>query len=515
MADPQVLIAGAGPTGLVLALWLNRLGVRVRIVDKAAEPGTSSRALVVHARTLEFYRQVGLADEVVRRGLRFDKVNLWVKRRRAGHVEIGAAGRGLSPFPYFMIYPQDEHERLLIDRLAREGLHVERATEVTGFDDLGHQVRARVKRADGSEEIVTADYLAGCDGAHSVVRDVLGIGFAGSTYEHLFYVADVAASGPMMNGQLHVTLDAADFLVVFPLAGSGRARLIGTARIGGANLHESMTWDDVEKQPLRRMRIRVERVNWFSTYRVHHRVAERFRAGRAFLLGDAAHIHSPVGGQGMNTGIGDAVNLAWKLAGVLRDGMPPRLLDTYEPERIAFARRLVATTDRAFTLVTSTGPIARVVRVNVIPRVLPALFKMQASRRFAFRALSQIAIEYRDGWLGEGAAGAVHGGDRLPWAPLAPTRAGAGGDNFDPLASLKWQVHVYGNCRREVQDECARRRMPLHVFPWSAAAHRAGLARDAVYLVRPDGYVGLADADADAGKLANYLDAHGIQPAHS
>ena len=171
-----------------------------------------------------------------------------------------------------------------------------------------------------------------------------------------------------MDGQLNATLDEAEFLVVFPLKGKGRARLIGVVRDEAETAHETLTWNDVSTNVIDRMGIVVERVNWFSTYHVHHCVADHFQKGRAFLLGDAAHVHSPVGGQGMNTGIGDAVNLAWKLADVLHGRASASLLESYEPERIAFARRLVATTDRAFTVITSRGPIARRVRVNVVPR---------------------------------------------------------------------------------------------------------------------------------------------------
>src|SRR5208282_2955145 len=262
------------------------------------------------------------------------------------------------PFSYALVFPQDEHERLLIDRLSELGVHVERQTELLGFEDAAGGVRARMKRPDGSVETCAAAYIAGCDGAHSVVREVLQIGFPGGTYAHLFYVADVEASGATMNGELHVALDRADFLAVFPLKGEGRARLVGTVREEAEDLHEKLSWNDVSKRVIERIQIDVERVNWFSTYRVHHRVADHFRKGRAFLLGDAAHIHSPVGGQGMNTGIGDAVNLAWKLAWVLGGRAPDALLDSYEAERIGFARRLVASTDRAFGIATADGPVA-------------------------------------------------------------------------------------------------------------------------------------------------------------
>ena len=230
---------------------------------------------------------------------------------------------------------------------------------------------ARLKRPDGASETCEAAYIAGCDGAHSTVRETLKIGFAGGTYAHLFYVADVEGNGAAMDGEVHVALDTTDFLAVFPLKAEGRARLVGTIGEESEHRHETLSWNDVSKRVIEWMPIDVERVNWFSTYRVHHRVADHFRKGCAFLLGDAAHIHSPVGGQGMNTGIGDAVNLAWKLAAVLHGRADVLLLDSYEPERIAFARRLVATTDRVFTGVTNYGPIARQVRLHIAPLLLP------------------------------------------------------------------------------------------------------------------------------------------------
>src|SRR5262249_55850846 len=224
---------------------------------------------------------------------------------------------------------------------------------------------------------------------------------------------------------------------------------------------------------------------------------------------DAAHIHSPVGGQGMNTGIGDAVNLAWKLASVLQGRVDDRTLDTYEPERIAFARRLVATTDQAFTGVTSSTAIARALRLHVLPSLLPPLLRLKVFRHLAFRTISQTAINYRGSALSEGHAGDVHGGDRLPWVPLDSSRAGA--DNFAPLTSLAWQVHVYGSALPELRACCAERRLTLHEFGWQKAMERAGLQRDALYLVRPDGYVALATADQSAATLRMYLSAHGIR----
>jgi hypothetical protein len=233
-------------------------------------------------------------------------------------------------------------------------------------------------------------------------------------------------------------------------------------------------------------------------------VAARFRAGRAFLLGDAAHVHSPVGGQGMNTGIGDAVNLAWKLAAVSNGGARASLLASYEPERIGFARRLVATTDRAFTLVTKQGAVARWVRTRLVPLIFPLLLRLAPVRRFLFRTVSQISVNYRNGPLSVGAAGAVRSGDRLPWVETGP-----GQDNFAPLTSLMWQVHVYGETRPGVAEVCAELQLPLHHFEWRPGMRRAGLLRSALYLVRPDGHVALADPHANPERLRYYFDERG------
>jgi 2-polyprenyl-6-methoxyphenol hydroxylase-like FAD-dependent oxidoreductase len=413
-------------------------------------------------------------------------------------------GEGLSPFPFALIFSQDEHERLLIERLAEVDVRVERQTELESFEETGAFVRARLKRSDGSTDICEAAYIAGCDGAHSTVREALNIGFPGGTYTQLFYVADVDASGPAMTGELHAALDTSDFLAVFPLKQNGRARLIGTMRGEAQERGDDLTWDDVNRRVIEWMRIDIKSVRWFSTYRVHHRVADRFRAGRAFLLGDAAHIHSPVGGQGMNTGIGDAVNLAWKLAASLQRRADPSILDTFEPERLAFAQRLVATTDRAFTVVTSDGPIARYVRLRLVPLILPRVFEFACVRRLMFRTISQTSIHYHGSLLSDGRAGEVQGGDRLPWVGSDANGSAVG--NFGPLTSLDWQVHVYGEATPDLRATCAVRRLPLHVFPWRPEVARTGLQRDAVYLVRPDGYVALADPKVRSEAIGSYLD---------
>jgi 2-polyprenyl-6-methoxyphenol hydroxylase-like FAD-dependent oxidoreductase len=486
---------------LVLALWLIKFGIRVRIIDKLGSSGTTSRALAVQARTLEYYQQVGLADAVLERGHKVAGLNLWVRSRQAARVPLANLGEGLTPFPFPIIFPQDEHETLLIERLRELGVEVDRLSELLRYEERGAEVLATLNR-NGVEETAAYAYIAGCDGARSRVREVLATGFPGGTYDHLFYVADVEATGPPVNGELHVDLDDADFLAVFPMSGIGRARLVGSVKDDAAQDHEHLRFEDVQGRAMRNLKIDITRVNWFSTYRVHHRVAQQFRRGRAFLLGDAAHIHSPVGGQGMNTGIGDAINLAWKLASALKDPASAALLDSYEPERIAFARRLVATTDRAFTAVISSGRLARIVRTRIVPLLAPGLFRIPAVRRFAFRTVSQIAVNYRDSTLSAGRAGELRGGDRLPWVQVG---AGGADGNFSALTSLNWQIHVYGEAPRDLPQACNDLAIRLHVFAWQAPMKQAGFKRDAAYLIRPDGYIALAAADGKPTTINAYL----------
>ncbi len=499
MAHCDVLIAGAGPTGLVLALWLTRQGVSVRIVDPMAQPGTTSRAMAVQARTLELYRQLGLAQAVIDRGHKVPAVHLWVRGQPVARLAFEVIGERLTPFSFLEIFPQDEHEQLLIEKLQSLGVSVERGIELVSFTDHSDRVRARLRTSEGAEQACEATYLAGCDGARSLVRRELGSDFPGGTYRQVFYVADIEGVGAAIDGDLHVDLDEADFLAVFPMAGQGRARLIGTVRDERAERAQELRFEDVSGRAIQNLKLKVTKVNWFSSYHVHHRVAGHFRKGRAFILGDAAHIHSPAGGQGMNTGIGDAVNLAWKLAAAVQGRAGDALLDTYELERMPFARRLVATTDRAFQFATADGRLADIVRTRIAPLVLSRALTLEPVREFMFRTISQITLNYRERPLSVGTAGEVHGGDRLPWV------GGAQGDNHESLSALTWQVHVYGHARGSLGEWCATQDVPLHVFPWTEAHAEAGLARDALYLIRPDTYVALAEASGDPVALEQYF----------
>lgn len=500
----DVLVAGAGPTGMVLALALAKQGIRVCIVDQADAPGTTSRAMAVQARTLELYRPLGLADEVAASGRPNACINLWVRGKRRARLSLRDAGAHLTPYPYVLIYPQDAHEQLLVRHLEAAGVAILRRTELAGFDEKEDHVLASLRQAGGADLQVEARYLAGCDGAHSFVRRQLGTGFGGGTYDHIFYVADVQARGQAANGEIHLSLETSDFVIFLGYDDKGRGRLVGTIRAGRGNPADGSGapgFEDVSHRAMASLGLEVEQVYWFSTYRVHHRVSDHYRSalGRAFLLGDAAHVHSPAGGQGMNTGIGDAINLAWKLAAAVRGEARDSLLDTYEKERIAFARKLVDTTDRLFSFVTAESGLADFVRTRIAPSVASAAYGVRQVRELIFRILSQTTISYHDSPLSSGVAGRVHGGDRLPWVVRGEV------DNYAPPARIDWQVHVYGQVYPDLRAWCDRHGMILREFEWGQEHEQAGFARNAGYLLRPDGYVALCDPGASAQALEDYF----------
>jgi hypothetical protein len=349
---------------------------------------------------------------------------------------------------------------------------------------------------------VHAHYLAGCDGGKSLVRHSLKLGFTGGSSSGTFFVADTTATGKLRPDDLNLILKRDRFFAIFPMLGRDRHRVVGSFS-GDATLPPAEAFEAVRPELEARGVLHVEALHWFSTYRVHHRVAEHFRVGRVFLLGDAGHIHSPVGGQGMNTGLGDAVNLAWKLAQAVQGGdkvQADTLLDTYESERMPFARALIQSTDRAFQVLSNTALWASFIRTQIAPVLLPLLTRPRPVRRELLLRVAQTRIHYPQSPLSSGRAGQVRGGDRLPWVKTE------GGSNFDALKSLDWQLHVYGSAPADLERWCEIHALPLTTFPFNKQAQNAGFAQNALYLVRPDGYIGLVLPEFERERLEAYAE---------
>ncbi|HKS60562.1 MAG TPA: FAD-dependent monooxygenase, partial [Xanthobacteraceae bacterium] len=393
--DTDVLIVGAGPTGLMLANQLARRGIAFEIIDRHSGPAQQTRAMAVHARTLEIYAKLGIADEAVARGAIGTGANMWAGGRWRANIPIGDIGQGKSPFPFVLMLGQDENERILGARLNDLGASVQWNTELVALDQQADRVDVVLRQPDGSQRKLSAAWVAGCDGSRSAVREKNGIGFPGAPYEHTFFVADTEAVGSMRPDELNVYLSQDGFHLFFPMRGKDRWRVIGILP-PELRAKDDVTFDQVVPSIREQAGTSLDFKSclWFSTYRIYHRAAEKFRDRRCFVLGDAAHVHSPMGGQGMNTGLQDAYNLAWKLALVVAGRADAALLDTYAQERMPVAQELLRTTDSAFQLVVADTWLARMLRTKIIFRIAALAMTFERVRKRAFRTLSQIGISY-------------------------------------------------------------------------------------------------------------------------
>src|SRR3989454_390746 len=510
----DVLIVGAGPTGLMLANQLARRGVRARIIDRHTGPSLQTRALGVQARTLEIYSHLDIVEHALDLGKRAAGANVWVQGRRAARLPVGDIGRGLSPYPFLLILGQDDNERLLGDALCKHGMAVDWSTELVGLAQDTSAVKTSLKQPDGTIEEVTVGWVAGCDGARSAVRELNGIAFEGAPYEHVFFVADTRVTGPMVPDELNVYLWREGFHLFFPMRGTDHWRLVGILppHLRG---RDDVTFEEVIPSVRQEAGsgLSFKACSWYSTYRIHHRRAVRFRDRRCFLLGDAAHIHSPVGAQGMNTGLQDAYNLAWKLALVVSGRAGQALLDSYEDERLPVAKRLLSTTDRAFSLVVSDGWLAGQFRTRVLAKIMAFAMGMERVQRLAFRTISQIGIRYRASHLSETSArlpeAAPRAGDRFPWLRLKFLPIGDTEDLFGKLDDTRFTLILIGQASPpggvpELGDLLRILDVPSDLANDRELA-RAHIPRPSFYLLRPDGHVGLAGTHLDASAATRYV----------
>ncbi|HEY2106414.1 MAG TPA: FAD-dependent monooxygenase, partial [Candidatus Binataceae bacterium] len=383
-----VLVIGAGPTGLMMAAELKLHGVSCRIIDKEAAASDKSKALAIHARTLEILESLGLADQFVGRGQKLLGMHVVMEGKPVIHATFD---RIPSRYPYVLSLPQSETERILAQHLEKLEVQVERKAELIGLTQDADAVIATVRRADGAQEHLTAPYLIGCDGAHSAVRQALGLRFEGMEYEELFVLADVQISWEFGEDEARAYLSPEGTAAYFPMGG-GRYRIIVQVPPGTTALSPEPTL--AETQAL------VDRFgpsgatlsdpHWLAAFRIHRRKVPSYRDRRVFVVGDVAHIHSPVGWHGMNTGIQDAHNLAWKLALVIRGAAAPALLDSFQAERHPVAEQVLRTTDTMTRIATVRNPLARALRDFLMPVLVSQGF---VQKRFT-RSLAELAVNY-------------------------------------------------------------------------------------------------------------------------
>ncbi|HBB89242.1 MAG TPA: pentachlorophenol monooxygenase, partial [Blastocatellia bacterium] len=413
----DVIIVGAGPTGLALACQLVRYDVDFVIIDKSEGVTHYSKALGVHARTLEIYEQLGLAQKAVEQGTIAGKVRLLERGEVLGQVELSNIGKGLSAYPFMLVLEQSRNEQLMYDWLKERGHDVLWRTELESFSQDHTTVTAQVKASDAAFQTIAGKYLVGCDGPHSLVRHALGFAFEGSTFERLFYVADLRIDWKFSHDALTVCLAPHGVVAFFPMPGEKRWRIVGAFPEGLEKDERDIVYEEIEAQIKKEAQLDLDitRVDWFSTYKVHTRHVDKFSAGRCFVAGDAAHIHTPAGGQGMNTGIQDAYNLAWKLALVLKHSADAQILETYNEERLPNAKRLTATTDRMFNFAAGKDWFVALIRTTIFPPLAKYILSIEAVRKKFFILISQIGITYRANSLsmhetGGGGGGGAGGG---------------------------------------------------------------------------------------------------------
>lgn len=502
----EVIIIGAGPTGLALACQFIRYGIDFVIIDKKETTTPFSKAIGVQARTLEIYEQMGLADKLVALGSEASKARMIVGGEVRGEINFSEIGKGLSAYPYVLIVEQGKHEALLHGYIKSHGKAIRWQSELQSFSQNAAQVTAVVKNSNGETETVEAKYLVACDGAKSPVRHSLGLTFEGSTFERMFYVADVDIEWDLGHDALMVVLMKHNLLAFFPMSGERQWRIVGTFPEEFSKDEGDVLYEEIEEQIKRdaELKLDITNVNWFSTYKVHTRHVSKFSEGRCFLAGDSAHIHTPAGAQGMNTGIQDGYNLAWKLASVLRGECGEKLLESYNAERLPNAESLLKTTDRFFNLVASPEPILSYLRTHVFPYVAGAAFSLDAVRKFVFPRISQIAISYRDSDLSDHADDTsceVKAGDRLPYFEVEGTSI------YDKLREPKWHLITFedgknGSTDSRVEDSRFDR-YTLPLYPHVAKVF--GATESFNILLRPDNYIATISRGTSLTPIENYL----------
>jgi len=484
MADRStVLIAGAGPVGLTLANELVRHGVSVRIVDKAAARTDKSKALVLWSRSLELFDDAGYAAAFLPAGFPAHGAQISTGKEIVARVSFDSVD---SRFPYALMIPQSETERILEERLATHGIVVERSVELTTFADKGASVEATLNKADGATETLEADWLVGCDGAHSSVRHGLGFAFEGSTQESQWALADGHISGLEPNDRLHIVWHRDGILAFFPIVGD-RWRVVGDLGLAmdGARQDDPTLADINELLAHRGSRDFVmSDPIWLASFRINERKVRDYRKGRVFLAGDAAHIHSPAGGQGMNTGMQDAFNLAWKLALVIKGDAKPSLLDSYSPERTAVGDRVLRNAGRLTEAATLRNPLLQGIR-NTVAKFATGFPVVQHKMA---NQLAEMDIGYPESPLtahhGHVATG-PKAGER--WPDKLPT--GSRGARFLAMGPPDAAAALAAKFPRLVV--AASRHDPGHVT--------------ALRLIRPDGYVGFAGSANERAHAEAYL----------
>ncbi len=491
--DAQILVAGAGPVGLTMAASLARLGVAVRIVDPAPARSDTSKALVIWPRTLELLDIQGCVQEFLEAGMAGTGLRIMAHRSELARLAFATAQ---SRFDFALLLPQNETERLLEAELARHGVAIERRVSLRAFTDDAAGVDAVLADENGNEERARFDYLVGCDGAHSTVRHTLGVPFAGSTEPSEWVLADLHLDGALPDSELLICWEEAGLLAMFPIIG-GRWRVV--ADIGETKIGETPTLADIQSLLDTRgpAALTARDPVWLSRFRINERKVAEYSRRRVFLAGDAAHVHSPAGGQGMNTGMQDAFNLAWKLAFVCKGSARPTLLDSYSPERSAIGDQVLRNASQLTHVAVTRNPVLQGIR-NAVASVAS---RIPTLRQRLVDQLAELDLHYAEGGLTAPASLlAPHpaNGYRAPDIHLPWPR-----DGFSRLHEIlragRFAVISANTARIDLPPDLAR----------IASAEQVEIdnlyTTDHHYLIRPDGYVALTSPAVRPEAILDHL----------
>jgi 2-polyprenyl-6-methoxyphenol hydroxylase-like FAD-dependent oxidoreductase len=486
--EPQVLVVGAGPVGLVAGAELARRGVRVRVIDKLTQPTDQSRAIAIHPRSLDMFDRMGIVDELVSTGIKAIAMQLYAGHTKLFRVPLGEVD---SAFPFTLTTAQTETERVLNGHLESLGVTVDRGVELIALTQDDDGVHVTLRREDGSTEEVCASWVIGADGGHSMVRKMVGTKLAGSFVGERFLLADVDAEHQLDLDSMHTFFAPDGPVIVLPMA-DGRMRFL--AEVHDAQLNLNPTQDDLQAILDRRIGgIRVLRSHWLTGFEIHHARVPAYRWGRVFLAGDAAHIHSPAGGQGMNTGMQDAFNLAWKLAAVIDGKTDDTLLDSYEAERLPIADGVIAFTDRLTKAGTLSGLPRRIRDV-----VIRMISRVPAARRFMAETATEVNVSYKNSPIAMGRCprrAKVSAGEHLPHVSDAEVQKQLGavlGPDTGHVVLTIDGTHVTANAT-VIED------------PKGVVAQRFGLIKGGRVVIRPDGYIGAIATLQDTTTIADYF----------